>query len=129
MFKKLYKEIGEFREQADKILSRVDYHCCDIVTSIKVIREKVGYMPDVKSMQKTIDSQQRTIEQLTNALRDKYEHGLFIFSEDGRNPMVIRNGKELTNKMTTYFDIAWKPGEIPYITIEQCAGTYHDMEV
>ena len=128
MFKKLHKEIKSIYEQLDRIFNRVDYRYSDIDTNIKVVREKVGYMPDVKSMQKTIDSQQRTIEQLTNALVNKYEHGLFIFSEDGRNPMVIRNGKELTNKMTTYFDVAWKPGEIPYITIEQCAATYHDME-
>lgn len=128
MFKKLHKEIKSIYEQLDRIFNRANYHYSDIITHMKVVRDKVDHIPEVKSMQKTIDSQQRTIEQLTNALMDKYKHGLFIFSEDGRNPMVIRNGKELTNKMTTYFDIAWKPGEIPCITIEQCAVTYHDME-
>lgn len=129
MFKKLHKEIKSIYEQLDRIFNRVDYRYSDIDTNIKVVREKVGYMPDAKSMQKTIDSQQRTIEQLTNALVDKYEHGLFIFSEDGKLPMVIRNGKMLTNELTSYFGIDWSIGEIPTINIEQRAGTYYDMEV
>lgn len=53
----------------------------------------------------TLKSQQRTIEQLLNALSEKYEHGLFIYSEDGKIPTVIRNGKLLTDNMTTSFSI------------------------
>lgn len=71
----------------------------------------------------TLNSQQRTIEQLMSALRDKYEHGLFIFSEDGKIPTVIRNGKTLTNDMTTSFSIDWSIGEIPNIQFEQVGGT------
>ena len=73
-----------------------------------------------------IESQQRTIDVLTNALCDKYNHGLFIYSEDGKLPMVIRNGKELTNDMTNQFSICWCPGETPYIQIKQIAATHHD---
>ena len=76
----------------------------------------------------TLESKQRTIEALTNALCDKYNHGLFIYSEDGKVPMVIRNGKELTNDMTTEFSISWCPGEIPSIQIEQVAATSRDDE-
>ena len=128
MFEKLYKRIDMIAERIGNINRDINYVLKDIATHIKVVRDKVDHIPKSESMQKVIDSQQRTIEQLTNALMDKYEHGLFVFSEDGRTPMVIRNGKELTNKMTTYFDIGWKPGEIPCITIEQCAATYHDIE-
>lgn len=85
-------------------------------------------MPKYSKLEDTIISQQRTIEQLTNALCNKYEHGLFIFGEDGKIPMVIRNGKELTNNMTTSFSIDWCPGEIPEIHINQLATTHHDME-
>jgi hypothetical protein len=77
----------------------------------------------------TLQSQQRTIEQLIGALGDKYEHGLFIFSEDGKIPTVIRNGKEITNELTSSFSIDWSIGEIPNIHIEQLAATQHDSEV
>ena len=76
----------------------------------------------------TLKSQQRTIEQLLNALSDKYEHGLFIYSEDGKIPTVIRNGKILTNDMTTSFNIDWTNGEFPNIQFEQIGGTYEGDE-
>ena len=87
------------------------------------------------SLQRTVEREKNdkeklyvTLKALSNALCDKYEHGLFIFSEDGKIPMVIRNGKELTNDMTTSFNIDWCPGEIPEIHIDQCAATRHDIE-
>ena len=129
MFKRIHDRIDMLIEGVGKINRDIDYLFKDINTHIKVVRDNVVHIPKVESMQKTIDSQQRTIEQLTNALVDKYEHGLFIFSEDGKIPMVIRNGKELTDDMTSYFSIDWNVGEVPDITIEQRACTYHDMEV
>lgn len=83
-------------------------------------KEKDNYL-------RVIDSQQKTIEQLTKALCDKYEHGLFIFSEDGKIPMVIRNGKELTSNLTSSFSIDWTTGEFPNIQFEQIGGTAFDM--
>ena len=90
-----------------------------------LVREMTSDNKHIKDM---VKSQQRTIEALTNALCDKYSHGLFIYSEDGKVPMVIRNGKELTNDMTTEFSISWCPGEIPSIQIEQVAATSRDDE-
>lgn len=59
-----------------------------------------------------------------NALCDKYEHGLFIYSEDGKMPTVIRNGKQMTDKLTQSFSIDWTPGETPNIDITQVVGTW-----
>ena len=129
MFKKIYQKIDAFESYLRKQTAITVDNTYTIRGNLKDVLFKLDGIPSLVKAQNIIDSQQRTIEQLTNALMDKYEHGLFIFSEDGRNPMVIRNGKELTNKMTTYFDISWKPGEIPCLTIEQHAGTYYDMEV
>lgn len=126
MFKKLYERIDDlnrlmrrnFREQSsDHINTR------NLMNTLSN-----SYKLKLDSLHKTIDSQQRTIEQLTNALKDKYEHGLFIFSEDCKIPMVIRNGKELTNDLTSCFSIEWVHGEAPNITIEQFAGTVADSE-
>lgn len=87
------------------------------------------------SLQRTVEREKNdkeklyvTLKALSNALCDKYEHGLFIFSEDGKIPIVIRNGKELTNDMTTSFNIAWYPGKVPEIHINQLAATRHDEE-
>ena len=133
MFKKTHKEIEEIRGKAKGIYERVDilnqvfrdYY--DIIgTNIHSINVR---MPDIKSMEKTIESQQRTIELLTNALKDKYKHGLFVVSENGRIPMVIRNGQELTSKLTSYCSVEWSLDEIPRITTEQNGITHYDMEV
>ena len=79
-------------------------------------------------MSNTIESQQRTIEQLTNALKDKYEHGLFIVSEDCKIPMVIRNGKIILNDRITSFTLTWNAGEGPIIETEIYAGTTSYVE-
>lgn len=112
LFRKRFNEIIEHLERIDH---RVRYQSNDN-----------QYLTD--NVSGVITSQQRTIEQLTKALCNKYERGLFIFSEDGKVPMVIRNGKELTNDMTTFFSIEWSPGEVPDIHIDQIAATHHDME-
>lgn len=112
----------DIKELEEKLCRRMD-------DNISIFAKLAGdKMPNYNKLEKTIISQQRTIEQLTKALCDKYERGLFIFSEDGKIPMVIRNGKELTNDMTTFFSIEWSPGEVPDIHIDQLAATYHDEE-
>lgn len=127
MFKKLLNKIND---RIDKFESntKANYEIGleKIYNEHKQIYDKVRYLPDFEKRNKTIESQQRTIEALTNALCDKYNHGLFIYSEDGDVPMVIRNGKELTNDMTSQFSICWCPGEAPNIQIEQIAATHHN---
>lgn len=116
-------------ENIEYRLNAIKAECIAIGNSITTIRGSISHMPKVESMQRTIESQQRTIEQLTNALQDKYEHGLFIFSEDGRIPVVIRNGQRVLNGLTKSFSIDWAAGEFPNIVIEQIAGTASDSEV
>lgn len=126
MFKKLYEKVdalstyisNNFRRQCDEHYD----------TRKTVAHEASKISAKFDSMSKIITSQQRTIEQLTNALKDKYEHGLFIVSEDCKVPMVIRNGKEITNNLTSCFSIEWTHGESPNIVIEQFAGTVSDVE-
>ena len=101
--------------------------------SIEEIKDKVLYVSNNKKYLEdkvtgTIESQQKTIKTLTDALCNKYEHGLFVYSEDGKIPMVIRNGKPMTDELTQSFSIDWTPGEMPNINIEQVAGTWEDDE-
>ena len=132
----MFKKIHEINEKLTGVSGKmsglygnVDGRFKDISNNIQLIRIAIQHIPQLKYMQQTIDSQQRTIEQLTNALKDKYEHGLFMFSENGKIPMVIRNGKEITNEMTSYCSVEWSRDELPRINIEQDGVTYHDMEV
>ena len=121
MFKKLYEKIDTLSECIGNNFRRqCDEHC---TTRDKVGREYSVIASKLDNMSETITSQQRTIEQLTNALMNKYEHGLFVVSEDCKPPMVIRNGKEITNEFTTYFNITWAHGEEPRIEMEQIVGT------
>ena len=132
MFKKNKDNKGTLNilfENIEHSLKNIKAECISIGNNITTIRGSISHLPKVESQQKTIESQQRTIEQLTNALQDKYEHGLFIFSEDGRIPVVIRNGQRVLNGLTKSFSIDWEAGEFPNIVIEQVAGTVSDSEV
>ena len=121
MFKKLYEKFDTLSE----LIKNNFYRQCEEHTNTRsTIRgENNSLMLRLDNMSKTITSQQRTIEQLTNALMNKYEHGLFVLSEDCKTPMVIRNGKEVINDRNTYFRITWAPGETPIIETEQSVGT------
>lgn len=126
MFKKIHEKLNTIYDVVNKTNKMIDWRYENISNNMESMRVAIQHMPKLESQQRIIESQQRTIEQLANALQDKYEHGLFIFSEDCKIPMVIRNGKEITNEMTSYFSIDWTVGEMPDITIEQRAGTFHD---
>lgn len=126
MFKKIYEKFELLRCYIrDEFNNQSNSHY-DIKKLVKTESESIRAKLD--KMEQVIISQQRTIEQLTNALKDKYEHGLFIFSEDCKIPMVIRNGKEIVNDMVSRFSIDWAVGEAPNIEVEQFAGTVSDME-
>lgn len=133
MFKKLYEKIeSKIVEMENSVVNRIR---SDISFNPKFVQELYDRVRWVSEHNRskdnyidTLKSQQRTIEQLLNALSDKYEHGLFIYSEDGKIPTVIRNGKILTNDMTTSFNIDWTNGEFPNIQFEQIGGTYEEDE-
>lgn len=127
MFKKIYakfdevfKSLKDLEGKSNSINNRL-YDAHDTYEKIITQTQK-----NYKDYMKTIESQQKVIQQLMGALCDKYEHGLFIFSEDGKIPTVIRNGKTLTNDMTTSFSIDWMTGEFPNIQFEQVGGTWKD---
>ena len=134
MFKNLFKKI---EQKLDRFESNVK---ANFTNGNNVIREqnreifdKVKHLEEAERVRKNhreiIESQQRTIDVLTNALCDKYNDGLFIYSEDGKIPTVIRNGKELTDDLTQEFTINWAIGNFPNINIEQIAGTHKDMDM
>ena len=134
MFKKLYKNIESLiNESENNIIRRIREDAPFDSRLVQKLYDKVRWCSEQNGSKdtylNTLQSQQRTIEQLTNALKDRYEHGLFIFSENGRIPTVIRNGKELTNDLTTSFSIEWTNGEFPNIQFEQIGGTHNDMKM
>ena len=90
---------------------------CDLLNDIKwyvrknndnldVIRKNTTGFNDMINI---IESQQHTIETLTNALQNKYEHGLFVFTDDYQQPIVIRNGENITGRSIKYFNVSWSP--------------------
>lgn len=124
-------EDAEFRirKQINGVLGSLNDRSEILLRTIKGVQDSVtNEVWKHKHTKDIVESQQRTIETLTNALCDKYQHGLFVYSEDGKIPMVIRNGKKLTDDLTTEFSICWCPGEIPTIQIEQVAATSRDDE-
>lgn len=126
MFKKLYEKFDVLSELIKNNFRRQGDEHYETRNTIR--HESSNIMSKLDNMSQTITSQQRTIEQLTNALMNKYEHGLFVVSEDCKTPMVIRNGKKIVNDRATYFRITWAPGEAPLIETEQFVGTFNGDE-
>lgn len=129
MFKKLYNAIQELQTYVDTALNDTHYLYRETVKDLASIKNSVGRMAKIESLEKTIESQQQTIKALTGALVDKYEHGLFVFSEDYKVVTAIRNGEEIPVNLMDYFEISWRSGEAPNITMEQFVGTsrYSDI--
>lgn len=132
MFKKLKEEMVNTNDIVSNIQDKVMYIARGF-RDIEDVKERVKYISNNKEYLEIkvtgiIESQQKTIKTLTDALCNKYEHGLFIYSEDGKMPMVIRNGKQMTDSLTQSFSIDWTPGEMPNINIEQVAGTWEGDE-
>lgn len=125
MFKKIYEKFNNLQRAIEYgFLSLKDHH----FDTRKIVRsESEGMKAQFNKLERVISSQQRTIEQLTNALIGKYENGLFVISEDCKLPFVIRNGKKITNEFTTDFHISWSRGEAPTIQIEQVVGTVNEL--
>ena len=132
MFRKLNEEISNINDIVSNIQDKVAYMVREF-RNIEEFKERVKYISNNKEYLENkvtgiIESQQKTIKTLTDALCNKYEHGLFVYSEDGKMPMVIRNGNPMTDSLTQSFSIEWIPGEMPNINIEQVAGTWEDDE-
>jgi len=125
MFKKLYKKFDELHQLIkENFRSQSNEHCN---TRSAISSAYIKHEAKLDDMRRVITSQQRTIEQLTNALCNKYEQGLFIFSEDCKIPMVIRNGEKIFNDRMTSFRIDWTRGEAPSMEIEMSPGTANDL--
>lgn len=132
MFKKFKEAIDNINDVVSNIQDKVMYIARGF-RNFEDVSERVKYISNNKEYLENevtgiIESQQKTIKTLTDALCNKYEHGLFIYSEDGKIPMVIRNGKHITDELTRSFSIDWIIGEIPNINIEQVAGTWEGDE-
>lgn len=127
MFNKIYWEFDILKSMIKNKIGVVMDLCTSADKGINQINSKLDHMSklsNIEKMENTIASQQCTIEALTNALQDKYEKGLFIYSEDCEMTKVIRNGKELTNPHVRSLCVSWELGCAPEITIDEIAGTF-----
>lgn len=116
MFKKIYKEFSELRVLIrDNFFKQREEHAA----TRKEIYDAANSIKLKMDMLHTIESQQRTIEQLTNALKDKYEHGLFVFSEDGKIVTAIQDGEEIMANRMSYLNVEWSVGEAVSVTVER----------
>lgn len=112
MFKKLYEKIDDAENCIVRKISGeigflknlIDIHCLST--------DQLKY---------TLEVQRQTIELLTNALQDKYERGLFIVSDErnGFIPLIIQDGKVLTDDQVTYTSVSWDVEEPPNIEINR----------
>ena len=119
MFKKLYERFDNLKEYIRTPTGFLDSMCNDIRYDVRWIKTKTAEMPEVTRMEKTIESQQQTIEALANALQDKYKNGLFVYSQNGKMPIVIRNGQVLTHEFVRAVDISWDYDSSPEININE----------
>ena len=117
MFKKLYAKMDVLCQSVKDAIGLLSSEHFE--TKCLVNRLSDESKSKLDSMYKTIISQQNTIEQLTNALRDKYEHGLFVYSKDGHVIKAIQDGEEISLNRMSYLDVQWSAGETVGVTIER----------
>ena len=122
MFKKLKDEIiGAINISTNRILG-VN------VSSLNTMQDKINsHTTSVIRQQhhNTIEYYEHIIESLSEALCNKFEKGFLIVSRDGKIPIVINNGKVLTDDNTSEITLKWSNGECPEIEI---GGIEYDYE-
>ena len=128
MFKKLYEMLLFIETNVLENKRSNESYLRDIQQDVKNIQTRKLDTVAINNMVRTINSQQHTIEQLTNALKDKYKNGLFIVSNDCKIPLVIRNGEQIQLDKTAHFSIDWAVGEFPRFEMESFVGTFKDEE-
>ena len=105
--------LKDIKEQLNVIQRNIDL--IDRRTNTLVNRgEAITYNPYeeyYKQSTKAIEMQNKTIENLTHLLCNKYEHGLFVMSNDGEMPTVIKDGKIITENKVSSFRVDWAKGE------------------
>ena len=103
--------LGSLNDRAEMLLNAI----YDVKDDVKNKDQKHKDTTDI------VVSQQKTIDALTNALCEKYEHGFFVYLDETNCPVVINNGKRITSEITTSLSIDWAYGELPNISTEQTA--------
>lgn len=133
MFKKI---INNFIERLDKIKDEMlvirdnsfysKENIRNLIKAVDEVKQSVRWCNPESAHARTIEEQQNIIRMLTEALTEKYKHGLFICSKNGEYPLVIRDGKELVDDLTSSFSITWNYDECPNIEIVQATNGYED---
>lgn len=122
MFRKLKDEIiGAINISTNRITS-------DHASSLDTARDKINsHITSVirKEYHNTLEYYEHIIESLCEALCNKFEKGFLIVSRDGEIPIVISNGKVLTDNNTSGITLTWQNGECPEIEIH---GLEYDYE-
>lgn len=129
MFKKILKNI---EQSIELLFAQKENQYANLCEKIKEAQStQIERTKEINKLQKVISSQQETIRALSNALCDKYKHGLFVYSENFDIFTIIRNGVELVKRddMISEVTLRWRQGEAPYIDIEQCVATYAGDEL
>lgn len=65
-----------------------------------------------------IESQQKTIDNLTDALCEKYKQGLLVMYDGKNDPVIIKDGENIMNTNVSRFDIDWSKGEIISLSVD-----------
>ena len=117
MFKKFYKKLNDTCELVkNKFDSQLREHSFTRECINREIRSIVSKVDDTT---KIIESQQRTIEQLTSALQNKCKHGaLIVYGEGDIAPLVIKDGNVVSNERMSAVDFSWSFDNTVVISVE-----------
>ena len=121
-----------FKKLKDEIISAINISTNRIIgdnaSSLNVVHDKINSHTTSMIRQQchnTIEYQKHIIESLCDALCNKFEKGFLIVSRDGEIPIIISNGKTLTDSSTSGITLTWRNGECPEIEID---GMEYDYE-
>ena len=113
-------KLKDIKDQLDMLKSNIDIIHRNIAT-LESSARSIKYNPYeeyYKNALKTIEMQNKTIENLSNLLCNKYEHGFFVMSNDGEMPIVIKDGKIITGNKVSSFSVDWSHGEAIALSVD-----------
>ena len=104
------KDIKEQLNVIQRDIDMIERHTNTLTNKSEAITYN-PYEEYYKKAVEAIEMQNKTIENLVNILCGKYEHGLFVMTNDCGNPTVIKDGKIITSNKVSSFSVDWSHGE------------------
>lgn len=111
------KDIKNQLNAMQRDIDAIERRTCSLINKSEAVTYN-PYEDYCKKASEIIEMQNKSIENLTNLLCNKYEHGLFVMTNDEEMPTVIKDGKFITNNKVSSFNVNWSLGDCISLNVD-----------